>query len=320
MQQFIYFLTNPGNESFLKKEIMHKYPKIFNFSYSRPGICTYKNTGPKLSLEEISKLNPIYARAWGESIGIFNRDEVQKTISDYLDSTASTFQIQQISREPEIALKEDFCFDQSDIDAERFIIVVKVDESQYFIGTQLEDKFESPPGRSFYDISITNAPSRAYHKIKEAFLLLNMGAKKLNCVEFGCAPGGSTKYLLESGHKVCGVDPADMDVEILNHKNFEFIQKPIQGITKRDLPENIDVLISDVNLNPDVVLKQCHGIFKTSPPPLALITLKTPKPKYLDSLKIWKSYLESMGYKRVDFIQISSHRKECLAIARLSLF
>jgi hypothetical protein len=317
MQQFIYFLTNPGNESFLKKEIKHKYPGKLNFSYSRPGLCTYKNIDRKLSLDDISKLNPIYARCWGESLGIVNSKDVITTINEFIESQKSTWNIQEITRDPEEKFEDSFNFACSDTDSENLLIIIKVDEGQYFIGKQLIDKFDSPPGRYFYDITVTDAPSRAYHKVKEAFLLLNMGAKRLTCVEFGCAPGGSTKYLLENNHIVCGVDPAEIDKEILNHKNFEFIQKPIQGITRKDLPKVIDILISDVNLNPDVVLKQCHGIFKSSPAPLALITLKPPKPKYLDSLKVWIKFLKSMGYKNIDFVQISSHRKECLAIARI---
>lgn len=303
MPQFIYFLTNPGNESFLKAEILKKYPQQLNFSYSKPGLVTYKNIGNELSPLE---LRPIYARAWGISLGVMDSEDAAGHTKNF-----AAEEIIQLPLDPEN-------FEPKKINTAQIkIIQIQVDENKTFLGEYFRDHFQSPPGRLFYNTLSTTAPSRAYHKTKEAFELLGIKKTPLKCVEFGCAPGGGSQYLLECGHEVFGVDPADIAPEILQHKNFHFFKRPMQDFKRRDFPKQIDMLLSDVNLNPDVVLKQCHGIFKHSPPPIALITLKTPKPKYLDSLKKWKDFLHNMGYQNIDLVQLSSHRKECLAIARI---
>lgn len=302
MQQFIYFLTNPGNESFIKAEILKKYPGKLNFSYSKPGIVTYKVMQTGLTPAD---LRPIYARAWGESIGVISKTEVDNTLSTFQD-----YSVIELPLNP-----EDFDT-KGKVEESKAILKIQVDVDKTFLGKFYRDSFNSPAGRLFYNINVTDAPSRAYHKTKEAFLLLGINESPLTCIEFGCAPGGGTKFLLDSGHIVYGVDPAEMNADVLAHEHFHFYKKPIQDIRRKDFPEKVDVLLSDVNLNPDVVLKQCHGIFKSNPPKLALITLKTPKPKYLDSLAKWKDFLFQMGYKNIDLVQLASHRKECLAIAR----
>lgn len=306
MNQFLYFITNPGNESFLKKEIELNPELSLNFSFSKPGLCTFKNTNRPYTLSELKSLSFAYARAWGESIGMFKTgDETPAVAKDF---TRVEIPINALGSDTDIL------YDALEIEEGNLEVCVQLENGDKFIGKQLLDKYESPMTRMFYDISKTDAPSRAYHKIKEACLLTNLKLKGLSAIEFGCAPGGASKFLLDAGVKVVGVDPADMDDSILAHKDFQFIKEPIQNVTTKMFPKQVDLLISDVNLNPDVVLKQCHGIFKSNAPKYAFITLKTPKVNYLNSFPTWKKYLEQMGYTSIDFVQLSSHRKECLAI------
>ena len=307
MNQFLYFITNPGNESFLKKEIELSSELELNFSFSGPGLCTFKNTKTPYTLDELKNMKFAYARAWGESIGVFEVDSDIPIVAK--DFTRVEIPIAALNSE------SDILYNALEIEEGGLEVVIILENGSKFIGRQHLDRYESPMARMFYDISKTDAPSRAYHKIKEACLLANIKLKGLAAVEFGCAPGGASKFLLDAGVQLVGVDPAEMDKSILEHKNFQFIQEPIQNVTTKALPKKIDILISDVNLNPDVVLKQCHGIFKSNAPKYAFITLKTPKVNYLNSFATWRKFFEQMGYDSIDFVQLSSHRKECLGIA-----
>jgi 23S rRNA C2498 (ribose-2'-O)-methylase RlmM len=66
--QFLFFITNIGNEALLKEEIKCFYP-LLTPAYMRKGFMTFKNTGRNLNLTEIAKLEFCFARAWGECLG-----------------------------------------------------------------------------------------------------------------------------------------------------------------------------------------------------------------------------------------------------------
>jgi len=68
--------------------------------------------------------------------------------------------------------------------------------------------------------------SRAYFKLDEA---LRWSGIKINpgdvCAEIGSAPGGACQLLLEQEAIVIGVDPAEMETEVLEHTNFTHIRR-----------------------------------------------------------------------------------------------
>lgn len=321
MTQFIYFITNPGNEKLLKYEMLEHFKGRFNFSYSKPGLCTYKNMRGDLSLEDIRNLDVIFARSLGESRGILSKNDLFNEIRS-LTKTYKEITFTQIPLDPN-NLEEDLDL-VSELESSRpkgpghSLIqgsVIKVEEDKYFLGIELKDKFSSPPGKYFYKLSKSDSPSRAYHKIKESFLLLNIpNNTSLVCAEFGCAPGGSSKFLLENNHTVYGVDPAKMDDSIFQDKNFHFINLPMQKVKRKELPEKIDLLISDVNLEPLDVLKIFTHLFQDNSPHKAIITLKIPKAKMLTQKNEWDKLLQKLGYSNISYVQLSSHRSECVVI------
>jgi 23S rRNA (cytidine2498-2'-O)-methyltransferase len=324
MNQYLYFITNPGNEIFLKEEILLKYNRALTFSFSKAGLCTFKNNGDSFDLAAINKREFIFSRGHGIAHGIVKKeqllDQCQAVMALYkLPLYACEIQRDPILHEDEIIFNDllSKLSTANQVDARAYLIVIKVGAEQYFVGVQLKDKFKSPPGRIYYEHSKVNAPSRAYHKLKEAFLVKNISKNNLICAEFGCAPGGSTQFLLEHHHQVLGIDPAKMDQAIMDNKLFQFLNKPMQELHRHELPEHLDILISDVNLNPKIVLGNFKHLFKQKPPRLALITLKTPTPEILKEAPRWEELLYEIGYQKVDFIQLTGHRKECLAIAEI---
>lgn len=319
MAQFIYCITNPGNEIFLKEEVAQCYNGVLAFSFSKPGVCTFKVLGKELALSQIRDLDFAYARAWGQTLGLVKKEEVLSKVEEYIDK--QTF-CTQLALDPNNRESFDFKLQLEQLgsvdwrSAEKFLIVVKVQPKLYLVGQQRKDEFNSPPGRIFYELEEKIAPSRAYHKIKESLLLFGLESKINNCVEFGCAPGGCSTYLLEQGLDVHGVDPANMHESVLSNSNFHFHQLPMQNLLRQDIPTKIDLLVSDVNLNPKLVLRTLRNLFGGKPPRMALITLKTSEPAMVEQKYTWRKILEEMSYSKIDFVQLSSHRNECLAYAR----
>jgi 23S rRNA (cytidine2498-2'-O)-methyltransferase len=66
--QFLFFITNIGNESLLKEEIKLKHPQL-NPSYMRKGFMTFKNTGKIFKLQDLAQMQFAFARIWGECLG-----------------------------------------------------------------------------------------------------------------------------------------------------------------------------------------------------------------------------------------------------------
>lgn len=324
MKQFLYFLTNPGNEPFLKEEMALKYSERFSFSFSKTGICTYRNNGKLLTLQEIKELDITYARSWGQTLLLGNELQIKTQAQEFLSHFEQTIYIAQVSKvnfHPPNWMKENQLTSNnltSDWkEASAYLIQVATGRDQFLLGIQLVDKYHSPPGRLYNFNPKVDAPSRAYFKIKETFQLMGMESNTagLVCAELGCAPGGSSAYLLEQGHKVIGIDPAQMHEKIIAHPNFRFINLPMQSVERNQLPTMVDCIISDVNLNPKLVLRYLLGIFGNKTPKQAFITIKTPTPNMIAQKIQWNRLFQELGYSQVQYVQLAAHRKECLAIA-----
>ena len=302
MNQYLYFLTIPGNEPFLKKEIEIKFP-AWKFSYSRKGFCTFKNTGPDISLQELAELEIIYALTYGETIRKLKLDEVLAEENKIIEAT-NFFQLEIVKDtwnhpQPKISKKIQYDF-------------IRTNTDEVFFGKRYFDRWKSPINRSFHEHR-DDLISRAYYKAADAFSMLKI-SKPTKILELGCVPGGISQYLLENEHKVIGVDPAQMDESIIANKNFKFFNLSVQEyMQKKDT--KIEIIVSDMNLKPDFVLKECLRISKFLPNlQYALLTMKTDKVSYLSDIHKYRSQMKLMGFKNVYFLQLPYHRKEFLAL------
>lgn len=334
--QFLYFLVNIGNENLLKTEIAMKYP-FLNFAFSSKGFCTFKNTNTELSLEEIGNLDICFSRCWGEYLYKGNYTDTLNIIKKIKENPPydfayeyHTFSLTQTS----FSYKKNTLLDKNihtTVDTNTLLVInktqasivielIEVAQDLFFLGQRFQDKWGSLSGRTFldkinYDENEKHIPSRAYYKIKEAFILTKKfynNALIKNAIEFGSAPGGATLFLLENGYNVTGIDPAEMDTNILQNSNFNFIKKPIQFVSPKDVSQNNDVLIVDVNLNPKFVLNECLRL-KDSNWKYAYITLKFNDPKLIKRIPEYQKLIKKIGFKNIHFLQLPFHKKEILA-------
>ena len=162
------------------------------------------------------------------------------------------------------------------------------------------------------------APSRAYLKIAETCEALNIHSdSKINWIEFGSAPGGASLYLLNHFGSIYGVDPAKMKNICLEHKNYTHSSKPIQNLSQEELPEDVDYIASDLNVNPKQGIKEVIRLSKKYKNNLkgVFYTFKLIKMEHLKILAEYKEMMEGMGYSKVFFKQLPSHKRETLLIA-----
>jgi 23S rRNA C2498 (ribose-2'-O)-methylase RlmM len=199
---------------------------------------------------------------------------------------------------------------------ETVTLVMMVGEHEYWVGEYVQKRthFQTPGEVS--SIEKKNVPSRAYYKLAEAYesfdLPMDVQEKVL---ELGSAPGGASLFLLEQELKVFGVDPAEMNADVLKSNNFRHIRKPFEHLNQNNFKEDIDWIISDVNLPPSVVIKEVDRFLTFLEPRGLVLTLKINQDRYLRMLKPIMENFRQKGFTRVELKYLPSHRQEIALVA-----
>ncbi|MGL5049015.1 MAG: SAM-dependent methyltransferase [Fusobacteriaceae bacterium] len=298
---FIYTIVNPGSEKFLKEEIAIKYPNL-SFAYSRPGYLTFKdNSG---NFDSNSRLNLVFARSYGRSLGRFNPETIEEAIEKYPHYTVHRFSLITKEFSGEIAQIGDTVLD-----------VIEVRDGEIWLGARTIEKFcWKYPGANPHVSLPKESPSRAYLKIMEALEWVNYAFKAdENALDLGSAPGGSSYALIEKGFRVWGVDNAIMSDILMDDPMFTHLKDPMQRIHDDVLPRPCDVLISDVNVLPSLNMGQIkkftamrpsiHTVFYTLE-----IGEKISVEEILEHIQTFKYF----GFKEVRATQLPSHKSEVL--------
>jgi 23S rRNA (cytidine2498-2'-O)-methyltransferase len=299
MTQFYFVLTNPEAESLLKLEISLRFPD-FKLSYSRPGFLTFKSTDSQV-------FNPYMARVSGKCLGKFKFDELN------FDKAW----VWKANEELEIPSALNDLSDKSLFKiGEKVTLIMMLGADEFWVGEYLlkSTHFQTPGEVS--SIQEKEVPSRAYYKIAEASEAFDLEYENEQIVlELGSAPGGATQFLLEQDLRVIGVDPAEMDPQILKQYNFKHWKKPFETLTEADFKNDVDWIVSDVNLPPTVVLNQVQRLLNFLNPIGLVLTLKLHEVKHLTLLLNVVQNFRSKGFKRVELKYLPSHRKEIALIA-----
>ena len=299
MNQFYFVLTNPEAETLFFEELRLRYPE-FRRSYSKSGFITLKG------VEEVI-FKPLFCRLSGISHGSFRK-------ADLHVDRAWVYAVN-----PELVIPQDLkeLSDRTIFkpgETARLVIMTGPDE--YWLGsyTLRPDHFQTPGEVS--SILEREVPSRAYYKIAEVYEAFDLPFENQSKVlELGSAPGGASLFLLEQDMKVLGVDPADMDPVITKKFDFKHIRRPFETLTEQDLPDDIDWIISDINLPPTVVLKEVHRLLSFLEPRGLIITLKINDMKHLQVVAGVREQFRKHGFDKVELKYLPSHRKEIALIA-----
>jgi predicted rRNA methylase YqxC with S4 and FtsJ domains len=300
MSHFVFALTNLEAEVLLKSELASDF-KDFHPSYSRAGFLTLKATRGQ-------EFFPIMARLTGLCLG-------KKSFSDLMSLEKAWVwkRDENFFMPPELkALSDRTIFKIGEI--AKLIMIINPEE--YWLGEYVLKRTHFQTPGEVTSIEKRQVPSRAYYKIAEAFEAFDLPFDQQEKVlELGSAPGGASLFLLEQDMIVYGVDPAEMDPQVKKHINFKHIQKPFETITGKNIDPDIDWIVSDINLPPTVILKEVERLLSFLNPRGLVLTLKLNQDRYLKMLKLIKERIKELGFERVEFKYLPSHRQEVVLIA-----
>ena len=113
--QFLYFCVNIGNEKLLKEEVRIFYPEL-NFSYSRKGFLTFKNTGVKYDLSSIAELQVAFSTRVGICLGKSKPEEFKSFADNKLSElniTSDNYAIHSYSINTDYSYDAEIVFETS---------------------------------------------------------------------------------------------------------------------------------------------------------------------------------------------------------------
>jgi 23S rRNA (cytidine2498-2'-O)-methyltransferase len=343
--RFIFAATRAGAERALKNELAREHPDL-KLAFSRPGFVTFRL--PESPRGELA-LRSVFARTWGYSLGkAVGTDDVElaraawKLMAEQLpNETVRHVHVWQRDRPlpgdegfdgsaDEVARTTGALLAQQRADrgtqpavnataalGELVLDCVLVERQEWWLGWH---RAASPQMRWPGGVPPIALPprtiSRAYLKIVEAleWSELPMAAGD-RCVEIGSAPGGSCLALLERGLLVTGIDPAEMDADVLAHPNFTHVRARAKDV-KRSVFRDCRWLVIDANVAPSYTLDTLDGVLTQggARPEGLVLTLKLTDPALVERLPAIADRLRGYGYGRVRMRQLAFNRQEVCAV------
>jgi len=342
---FIFTVCQVGAEPVLKEEVARNYPQL-KFAYSRPGFVTFKNLSPEVDL----RFQSVFARAHGYSLGPSQIDRIldialQLKVQCQGDQP---LRLHVWEREffppgeeplgfvPGVLAAEwekeiwksgsSFFAEGRDAKPGDWVLdLIVLEKQEGWVGFHRHSGAHSPwPGGRIPVVLPEEAPSRAYLKLEEALISLKVPVEAADiAVEVGSAPGGASYALLKRGLRVVGVDPAEMDPVVLNHPQFSHIQKSVHGLTRKELPPQIQWLLLDMNVQPQISLAAIERMLHPAIDSLlgVILTVKLNEWRLASQIPEFVERVRTMGtigslnpikMTRVKAVQLPSHRQEIL--------
>jgi len=338
--KFIYVICQNGAEAGAKLELGSNHSDL-KLAFSRPGFITFKVengvlperfplrstlartfgwslgkvTGENANelIEQIAKLPKLglakHLHVWQRDPVIPGRNGFEPGVSALAQEVGSLFKTATAESNPDLMInrvaKPELVFD-----------VVMVEPNEWWYGYHFADTVAQrwPGGAPLFDTTVeTN--SRAYFKLKEALLWSGISVKPGDvCAEVGAAPGGASQLLLEMGAHVIGIDPAEMEQEILDHENFTHIRRRSNEVKKRDLSQ-VKWLTADVNAAPQFTIDAITEIVQYPSINVkgVILTIKLLERKLVTEIPELIGRLKELGFQVVKSRQLAFNRNEfCL--------
>ena len=140
---------------------------------------------------------------------------------------------------------------------------------------------------------------RSENKLKEALAKFNIVLSGEGvALDIGAAPGGWTKVLTDYGYEVIAVDPGDLHPTLQENPKVKHHKMQIE---KLDLTDHFDVVVDDMNVDPQDTSRIMVNLAPTlKEGGMAIVTLKLPKRAEVsikESVQILGQAYEIVGIK-----------------------
>jgi 23S rRNA (cytidine2498-2'-O)-methyltransferase len=345
---FVFAACQAGAERALKNEVARRRRGAWRFAFSRPGFVTFRL--PEAAPRD-SSLDSVFARTSGVSVGRVSGGDAAalaasawRLLGEHLGGERGGFRHLHVWQRA-AALPGDEAYEPSSLAAaaveallgartpastaqllvnavagpsELVIDCVLVEPDEWWVGWHRADAVERRwPGGVPQLALPPRMISRAYLKIREALLWSELPvAEGDRCVEIGSAPGGSCLALLERGCVVTGIDPAEMDAQVLAHPNFTHLRARSRDV-QRGVFRDCRWLIIDAHVAPNYALDTLEGILRQPGvrPAGVVSTLKLTAPHLADELPAFAERIRALGYHDVRMRQLAFNRQEVCAVA-----
>ena len=161
------------------------------------------------------------------------------------------------------------------------------------------------------------APSRAWLKMEQALRWLGKDSALAGAtvLELGSAPGGGSLCLLDHGATVYGVDTGAMDPRVLAYPTFHHLRVAAGDLQREMVPRQVDVLASDMNLEPRVVCQYAEKFASRLRPAGLILTLKLNTPQVEASLPTIIDRVRRWAPGPVDVRQLPANRREITLVS-----
>lgn len=161
------------------------------------------------------------------------------------------------------------------------------------------------------------APSRAWLKMEQALDWLEIADRMQGrtVLELGCAPGGASWSLLQRGATVIGVDTGEMDPRVLAHRGFDHLRLPAGDLTPSMVPETVDLIVSDMNLEPRLVYLYVEKFARRLRPRKLVLTLKINSAQVESELPEVIARIQDWAPGPVTVRQLPANRQEVTLVA-----
>ena len=105
-----------------------------------------------------------------------------------------------------------------------------------------------------------------------------------------------------------------MDPIVLRQPEFKHIQRPVGHIPREELPESIQWLVLDMNVEPNISLYAVDRLAARMKDCLlgVLLTVKLNQWKFADEIPYFMDHVKAMGMQRVKATQLAYNRQEIL--------
>ena len=350
LPNFIFVICQNGAEKAARAEITANHPNLA-LAFSRPGFVTFK-LSEEAKLPENFTLKSTLARTWGWSRGKCAGESADEMIEQITADPrlADCQHLHVWQRDPALPGKNGFepgvsaladsvgqlfasklsstTANQADVGTsrvnrvaqpdEKVFDVVMVEPNEWWFGYHVASHVAGrwPGGAPQFDTTVETC-SRAYFKLKEALLWSGIKVQPGDvCAEIGSAPGGACQLLLELGATVIGIDPAEMEDEILQHPQFTHIRKQSSEVRKKDF-SNVKWLVSDMSVTPTYTLDAIEEIVSHDRVDVTglVMTMKLTDWKLVDDIPAAMKRVRGLGFKFVRARQLAFNRREFCIVA-----
>jgi 23S rRNA C2498 (ribose-2'-O)-methylase RlmM len=317
MKKFFLFLTNVDNEALLKEELQLKMPEL-KLSFSTKGLVSF-TSDEDLTLEKIYKKEIIFTRRIMQFVQKMPILDLKNNYQTLLQQFPQhNVQIYQLASVEQTDLKEfmplEHREDDDELEYQKTLNFIRINAHEVWLGVSHHHANYFPQNSATPNLTLPDfAPSRAYLKLAEAFELFRPNIEPQDTfIEFGCAPGGASSFILDRGHKLIGIDPAAMSEEFISNKLFHFIHKSVFEVKKEDIPFPVNWVIVDMNLSPGQSINETLRVCTYYKKDIKgfIFTAKMPQVSAIHDLKRYFDKFQKFGCKKIVSAQLPTHRKE----------